>query len=72
MNPAKSFIHLSNGALHDFEITYADPRVPFSSAATETHVVRDCKSLPNALERFNRAVPNHGVIKRVRKLEATK
>lgn len=69
MKTAKSFIHLSNGALHNFEVTYADPKVPFSSCATETFIVRNCKSLPNAVGRFDRAVPNHGAIKRVRKVE---
>lgn len=57
-----------NGELYDFEITYRDERVPFSSAATETHVVKQSKSLKNALASFHRAVPRHGQIQRIRKL----
>lgn len=67
MKPAKSFIHLSNGALHDFTITY-ETRSAFGLKLIQ-HTVRDCKSLPNAVDRFDRAVPNHGAIKRVRKVE---
>jgi hypothetical protein len=63
-----SFIPSSNGVLHDFEITYRDNSVPFSSVATETHVVRASKSIKNALVSFHRAVPTHGPIKRIRKV----
>lgn len=68
-NPA-CFIHIQNGQVFDFEIVYSDSRVPFSSAATETHVIRQSKSVKNALASFNRAVPRHGPIKAVRKVVA--
>jgi hypothetical protein len=35
-----SLIDDSNGALHDYEVRYSEGRVPFSSAATETHLFR--------------------------------
>jgi hypothetical protein len=69
MKKVASFIHSSNGDLHDFEIVYSDRKVPFSSAATETHVVKSA-SIRNALASFSRTVPNHGPIKSVRKLSA--
>jgi hypothetical protein len=63
-----NFLPTQNGELHDWEIIYSDHRVPFSSAATETHIVKGVASLKNALSSFNRAVPQHGRIKSVRKL----
>jgi hypothetical protein len=63
-----SLIDDSNVALHDYEVRYSEGRVPFSSAATETHLVRQSKSLKNALVSFARAVPGHGPIKSIRKV----
>lgn len=60
-----SLIAESNGDLHDYEVRYADPQVPFSSAAIATHVVRQSKSVKNALASFARAVPRHGAIKSI-------
>jgi hypothetical protein len=68
MKDVPSLIPISNGALHDWEIIYADLTVPFSSAATETHIVSQSKSIRNALASFNRAVPKHGPIKSIRKV----
>lgn len=66
--PIPSLIPIHNGELHDFEITCADLRVPFSASAVETHIVRACRTPGNAMARFERAVPGHGAIKRVRKM----
>lgn len=63
-----SFIPVENDELYDFEIVYADPRVPFSSCATETYTAKQFKSMRNAVASFNRAVPDHGPIKSVRKV----
>lgn len=68
MSETPSLLPVENGELHDFEITYADPEVPFSTVATCTHIVRGCKSIPNAMRSFDRAVPRHGIIRKVRKL----
>jgi hypothetical protein len=68
VNQIPSLIGYSNGALHDYEVRYCDGRVPFSSAAIETHIVRQSKSLKNALASFARSVPGHGPIKAIRKV----
>jgi hypothetical protein len=72
MKQAPNFLPEKNGELSDYEITYADARVPFSSSATETHLVEKATSIKTALERFNRAVPRHGAIKSVRKIDNQK
>lgn len=69
MKPPAQFIHIPNGELFDFEISYCDNRVPFSSAATETYIVRQSKAVKNALQSFAKAVPGHGAIKRVRRVK---
>lgn len=53
---------MSNGELFDFEIVYRD--IHFH---VQLHTV-NCKSLPNALKSFGKAVPRHGKILKARKV----
>jgi hypothetical protein len=64
MKDVPSLIGESNGALHDYEVRYLDYR-----GCLQVHVVRQSKAaFPNAIASFHRAVPQHGQIRRIRKV----